>query len=520
MPDIAATRLTTTTPGGQRLDICDGFAFFPKIGAARIGKTVIPKGGTLFDVGLNLEIFKVRLSAELDLFVGFCGPSYAAEINTDASSSYTPSAVPGQPASGSLVLNQCQLRGGMESGVRLEFDLDLEFDVNLFFWRHQYHTGFQVGFDLIEEIFNLLLEKAAGGGEEKEGSGGEDGDEIELQDFNNTDQQPEEDGDVELQDQNGGGQDPSNTRPKAKGPAVSMDASYLVDSDTEAFSVDSAQSGPPTGSVTPTLEFGFNVVPLFDGVPILDVIAEIDQFAEKLGGGFSFGPGFALGLPVHVTMPKATINNHDFDVTAAAPSPSNKDQTVLTLREEVDPNLPPLGDAADEIGVTLSHTVGFTAGFYLFGDVCFAKVFNFYGQTETFNFIDDENAFGPYANTLRSLPGGGKIPFGPPTARPVVSGYTANQPSGRFKDGVLARYAVSFWTFLSSGGIYESPLSPFTPFDPQSRFYAYGQLTDIPIDGTQQAFGRNIYRQFEGGQVELIGTLNDNFTTTFTDTAP
>ena len=110
------------------------------------------------------------------------------------------------------------------------------------------------------------------------------------------------------------------------------------------------------------------------------------------------------------------------------------------------------------------------------------------------------------------------MPFAAPTGSPTVSGFTANQPQASWKNGVLARYGVSFYD-----ANYETEIGPFTAYDPESRFFAFGKLTDLPIGpaATTPVLGRRIYRQFnDGSEPVQVGDIPDNTTTTFTDTTP
>lgn len=70
------------------------------------------------------------------------------------------------------------------------------------------------------------------------------------------------------------------------------------------------------------------------------------------------------------------------------------------------------------------------------------------------------------------------------------------------------RYAVTFVT-----GKGESDPGPWQPWG--GAGLALGYLTGIPTDPALKATSRNIYRQFQGGAPELIGTLNNNTATEF-----
>jgi hypothetical protein len=91
-------------------------------------------------------------------------------------------------------------------------------------------------------------------------------------------------------------------------------------------------------------------------------------------------------------------------------------------------------------------------------------------------------------------------------------------------EGYMVRYAVSF--VYPSGE--ESVFGPWTDWEGPGHQYAKPLLVNIPRDTTTTATARKIYRQFfadydnsfPNDHVTLIGTLNDNTTTTFLDSNP
>ena len=105
------------------------------------------------------------------------------------------------------------------------------------------------------------------------------------------------------------------------------------------------------------------------------------------------------------------------------------------------------------------------------------------------------------------------VPLSPPTTAPDLpsQSWAQNTPIGQWPVGVQASYAVSFLN-----GSYETALGPWVPFS-GGGYWALALLTDIPTDPTGQASGRNIYRQLEGFDPQLIGTIGDNTTTEFQD---
>lgn len=119
------------------------------------------------------------------------------------------------------------------------------------------------------------------------------------------------------------------------------------------------------------------------------------------------------------------------------------------------------------------------------------------------------------------------IPSAPktaPTFNPGEWGGSASDDHQRWKPGYKVRYAVSFYYPSHQ----QSPQGPW--WSPQEwpgadtdgyygERWAFPQLTHIPTDPSGQATGRVIYRQFKGGNVEVVEVIADNTATTFQDMA-
>jgi hypothetical protein len=98
-----------------------------------------------------------------------------------------------------------------------------------------------------------------------------------------------------------------------------------------------------------------------------------------------------------------------------------------------------------------------------------------------------------------------------PTSAPTVKWWAQHAPLGtKWKANTQVRYAVSFVAPEGEGG-----LGPWGPWG--GTGWALGHLIDIPTDASGKATSRKIYRQFEGGQPEVIGTLNNNTDTEYQD---
>jgi hypothetical protein len=516
MPNVIPTSLTTDSPGGGELNLADGFALFPWLGAIRAGTNLGNGTGTWLQKTVNFEIVKLSCGIYHSTFIGICGPSYATDMDTDAATSYEIPA-PGQPSSGTLVLQDHDLRGGFQYGIDFQIDFDVELDLNLVVKKKKLcDIDANVDVDVIELVKDLIIYLlSGGGGGEAEG----DPNEYEMSTFSSNGE-----GDPDI-DEGTGGTGGAKAKPADGKISPEFSGAGMVDYIANPWMQPPNQTfnGPPKNTLEPSLALDFSIVPLFAEIPFLDVLYGFDEALQPIGGSFDLGPGLQVGLPITVTLQGATIDNHPFDISSATTDGSGKTSMPMTERTPVSPNLQPLKETADEIGMLLKHQVGFEIGLYFFIGVTVLKVFHIGATTGTLPLITAPipgGAGGPFENQLSFLPGGGPVPFDAPTAAPTVGAYTANQPQGRWKDGVLARYGYSY---VSSE--YESPIGPFTAYDDQKRFFAFPELSDVqpgPLVGDgAQISARNIYRQFnDGSEVELVGTINDNTSTTFTDSTP
>lgn len=516
MPNVPPTTITTDTPGSGELNLSDGFPIFGWLGTLRSGSNLGSGTGTFLDKTVNFEFLKIYCGIFHSTFIGICGPSIAFEGDTDPSTSYT-IPPPGQPASGTLVLQDHDLNGGFQYGVDFQIEFDVEVDLNLVVHKKKLvDVNAGIDFDVVDLIIDLIKYLLGGGGGGQDEASGNPN-EFELSTFSS-----DEDGTSNQQ-----GSTPSGpvAGPKTGNVKPSFAGAGMVDFVASPWLPPPGKTlqGPPSGTLVPQIGFDLNIVPLFAEVPFLDALYGFDEALSSLGGSFGFGPGLAVGFPVTVTLEGATIDNHPFNVQSATASGSGNTNTTMPLAEQspVSPNLQPLKQTPDEIGLMFSHVVGIQLELYFFIELTFLEVFHIGAQTGDIPLVTAPipgNGGGPWQNQLSFIPGGGEVPFDAPDTAPTVGPYTANQPIGSWKGGILARYGVSF--FDSS---YETPIGPFSAFDPQQRFFALPQLSNIetgPLDPDSPITGRNIYRQFnDGSEPELIGTINDNTTTTFTDTS-
>ncbi|MGH2955404.1 MAG: hypothetical protein ACRDL6_00210 [Solirubrobacterales bacterium] len=516
MPNIIPTHITTDSPGSGELNLNDGFPIFGWLGTLRAGTNLNSATGTFLDKSVNFEFLKIYTGIFHSAFIGICGPSWAFEADTDASTSYVIPPV-GQPGSGTLVLGDHDIRGGFQYGIDFEIDFDVEVDLNLVFTKKKlidFDAGIDINvIDLIIDLIEYLLE--GGGGGQAEGNPND----LEMSTFHS-----DSDGSESIDE----GQNTSTSKggPKTGKAKPEFAGTGMVDFVNDPWLQPPGKTvqGAPSNKIIPQLGFNFSIVPLFADIPFLDVIYGFNEALSEVGGSFGFGPGLAVGFPVTVTLDGATIDNHPFNVTSATASGSGNTNTTLPLVEQspVSPNLQPLKQTPDEIGLMFSHIVGIELELYFFIELTFLEVFHIGAQTGDIPLATDPEipggAGGPWHNQLSFIPGGGEVPFGPPTTAPTVGPYTANQPQGRWKNGILARYGISFFD-----DNYESPIGPFSAFDPEQRFFAFPQLSDIeaPLSADDSIKGRNVYRQFnDGSEPELVGTINDDTTTTFLDDKP
>jgi hypothetical protein len=519
MPNVIPTSLTTDSPGSGQLNLNDGFAIFPWMGAIRAGTNLGSATGTFLDKTLNFEVLKIYTGIFHSSFLGICGPSYATDADTDPSTSYTIPPV-GQPGSGTLVIQDHDLRGGFQYGIDFEIDCFCQVVRDIVGIKKTL-VNFQAAIDIdVIELILALLEYllSSGGGGQAEGNPND----LELSTFSSDSSGSVEQLEIEEGTGGTGGSKGGNATGKV---AAEFSAAGMVDYLAVPWLPNVGNPIPtaPAATLNPQLGFNFSVVPLFEGIPVLDALYAFDEALSSIGGGFGFGPGLSVGFPVTVTLEGATVDNHPFNIQSATATGPGNVNTSMPMQEvtPVSPNLQPLKDPPDEIGLLLRHEVGISLGLYFFVDLTFLEVFQVGAQTGDLPLVTvpfPDNAGGPFHNQLSFIPGGGVVPFGAPTTAPSVGPYTANQPQGRWKDGVLARYGISFFN-----SDYESPIGPFSAYDPEQRFFAFPNLTNIeaPLDPDNVIGGRNIYRQFnDGSEPELVGTINDDTTTTFLDNTP
>lgn len=519
MPNVKPTALTTNfSPDAGELSLADGFALFPWLGILRGPVLLDDEMGTLFDKTIDLELIRIELASTWLAFMGVAGPGIAWEFETEAETEYE-IPEPGQPASGKLVLGDHAVRAGFQAGIEFGISLECGITVDYIFGK-KHLLDFDAGIDidviqLIYELIQKILAGGAGGqGDSAEGDAGD----YELSTFSTN---QDDDGEPDVEEGEPSGEAPGKEKSKTVSPRFT--GSGMVQFTPEPFTPigSGVKTDVPNSLVEPNLGIAFSLVPLFADIPFLDILYGLDESLEAIGGGFEFGPKLNVGLPTDVRLTGVTLGNHVFDITEYERQSGTEPVGEFTLEERtpLDPQLQPLGTSVDEIGVLLEHEVGIEVGLSFFIELSFFKVANIGAETgilPLFYASLPAGAGGPFENHLSFIPGGGPVPFDPPDTAPTVVRYTANQPQGRWQGGVLARYAVSYYS-----NDYESPLSPFTPFDPEKRFYALAELGNVPtppLVADDAPIGRRIYREFQGGQPEMVGEIADTTTTTFTDT--
>jgi hypothetical protein len=509
MPNVLPTTLDTTQPGHSDMTICDGFALFQNLGAARTVTDLDDTQGSFFDTTINAEVFKITIASDHASFLGFCGPAYAIKGDTLAETDFTIPAQESDGATGTLVLGDHAIRGGFQAGLVLQVDFDINISLHFGFFHHTLLDVFALVYiNLIQLILNELIELLTAG----EG-GGDSGDPNDIEMSSIDPNGPDID---EGQPSGEGAGGEGNRRAGQK-----FDGAGMVDATTNPFvpgAGGSTFNGPPSDVINPSLSYGFDILPLVIEASGLEPLAAVAKALENIGCGLELGPGISIGLPTRVTLKGATISNHPFDVTGGS-VPSSGEATVeleLTERTPVSPQLQPLTDPPDEIGFLLEHQVGISIGAYLFAELMFFKVIHIGAQTgelPLFYSVDTDPIGGPYENQLSFVPGGGPVPFAPPNIAVTITGYTANQPQEQWTNGILARYGVSYFN-----SDYESPLGPLTAFDPQKRFFAWPTMTNLP-GPVPDAVGIRIYREFNDGTdpVRVAEILFADNITSFTD---
>jgi hypothetical protein len=512
MPNVLPTTLDTTQPGHSDMTICDGFAFFQNLGTARTVTDLDDTQGSFFDKTINAEVFKITIASDHDSFLGFCGPAYAIKGDTLAETEFEIPANEADGATGKLVLGDHAIRGGFQAGLVLQIDLDVNISLHFGFFHHTLLDAFALVYiNLIQLILNELIALLTAGQ-----AGGDSGDPNDIE-MSSIDPNGPDIDEGQPSGEGSGGEGPRRAGQK-------FDGAGMVDATTNPFvpgAGGSTFTGPPSDVINPSLSYSFDILPLVLEATGIEPLAALSKALEEAGCGLELGPGISIGLPTRVTLAGATISNHPFDVTGGSVPSSGEATVELELKERtpVSPQLQPLSDPADEIGFLLEHQVGVSVGAYVFIELMFFKVIHIgaqSGELPLFYSVDYDPIGGPYENHLDFVPGGGPVPFAAPNVTPTITGYTANQPQGRWKDGILARYGVSYFN-----SDYESPIGPLTAFDPQQRFFAFPTMTNL-AGPVPNAVGIRIYREFnDGSSPERVGEIEfDQFITTFTDTTP
>ena len=472
MATIPVTTLTTS-PGKDTPDICDGFALFPKLGAARAGVAFNQKGNEIGSFSLGGHVLRFRGGGSFFAKFGVCGPAYGISVVTGKDSSYDPAG----RLNTTLVLENPQLQAGFE--ISLDMGFEYRFGVSTLFKSNFISFTLEDDIDfisLLEQLIAYLIGEQGKTGEQKD-------------QFN------------------------KSTKAKA-GTKLGQSLGFIgfADEWEPAEPSDFGADPPLSITATPSLDIDIDVLPLLENSFGLEPLVNLEAYLKRFGGGIEFGPGLSLGLPVKVEVPAATINQQ---TTREAGSVAAKGERATLVFEGGDPSQ--LAGPAREVGLHLRHTISFSFGFYAFFDLLVFKVFHVRFQTATLTVLDLSRdfgaAFGPYDNSLSFKAGTQTAPpLGPPAAAPKVGPYTTVQPSGLFGGGALARYAVSFVV-----GGFETGLGPFTEYDPGAAKSANPLISAIPVDPTKKATGRRVYRQFQGRDLELRTQINNNTTTTYLD---
>lgn len=347
MLEIPKTVIATSDP----LNICSGFALFPKAGALRRGSVLSEtKTGTIFDLK-NIPILVLRLNAnaKYEVFYGFCGPAYAVKMDLEGAA---------KNRALELTVAEDELVAGMIFGltvsVSVNFLLDI-LEVHGIKW-DGWHTHFKTSwerladakvkleFDVLEILFEVVMAAI--------GHSGANGKAFE-QTFTET-----------LKGSWGFYDERKNTFLKNHGEMVAKPGNTLQ--------VDLSSWFPQTHA-----------------------------FNEALGvlhGHMSFGPEIGYEIPVKVWMKTVTLGTTQY----TGPQVDAKTGKVTLTTEGTDPV------SATTMKVELEHTVGFDVTAGIFFNINIAKLFNvgFSVSFPLFGLLGiDINLGGPYANDLSNTIG-------------------------------------------------------------------------------------------------------------------
>ncbi len=337
MTTISKTRIATS----PALDICQGFALFPKIGTIRAGRTFsAPPGKHILATGRKtILLWQFACTVDYQVFAGICGPAYATLFDVSGD-------IDGDTAR--LTVGLDQAAAGVFAGLTVFFPYHFEVRSGTVHWtlKRGFYTTWKkswdkqdkVKIDVLKEIVNFIQKK--------------------LKD--NT-----EDGDSTIKQQKENMKGKSQEKKKQEGqPDEKEEDEKEQDKDVEvsSFAIYNQTEGQfaKTGEMTPTPTFELPI----DMVPYVEVLTAIDAALKVVWGGFQLGPRLDFIVPVHIR-PSAV----QLDMTRLTPPKISNGTLTMNGAAGI--------DAPKDITFEMTHKTEFRFGVALFTKISACKLFSF-----------------------------------------------------------------------------------------------------------------------------------------------
>ena len=253
MTQINNTLLATSQP----MDLCKGFALFPKLGAVRAGISSGDSGGVLLRKHRQILALRGGFSFSYEVLLGVCGPSYAIEFNLEGT---------GSGKSIDMKVSGDKMQAGFFVGFTIQFPMS----GNLQYWRpdHWYTpwkghwhdiASFSIRprIDLLGLILFAIIKIL-----------GED-----------------------------------STLSKVNNIVPGLIGSWgFVGNSNGGFA-----AGNGTMSAKPVMNIPINIIPL------IPEVGEVDEALSKIGLKIASGPNLGIGIPVHTSLTKVDLDGHAYE---------------------------------------------------------------------------------------------------------------------------------------------------------------------------------------------------------------
>jgi hypothetical protein len=330
MADIAPTRIGTSYP----IDICDGVALFPALGALQVGES-FSHGDPVYilkPVKKRILLWRFAGKVRYEFITGICGPSYAATVVLAGKVDDTEV---------SLTVSQDEAAAGVFIGMTVLFPISFAVESGSPRWslKHGWSVKWKKAFsisptpkiDILDLLIKLIRKLMK---EKKKSSDIKDGKKLEG--------------------------DPKENKEKKdkKKPKVSVKSWAIFDSIKDQY----GKRAPGELTPEPTLTIVVNLVPLF---PDLEAI---DKGLKALWGGLSLGPKFHFIVPVHIQFKRIAIDGTPVE-------------GITFDGKSITGSLPAPVDGAGELHAEVDHETGLTFGISFYLSVSICKCFSFDPET-------------------------------------------------------------------------------------------------------------------------------------------